>query len=351
MFAFLKFGTAASRRCAGVLAVAALVGAGALAPIPARAAEKALTNVTFMLDFSAMGRHAPWYVALAKGYYKDAGLNVKIVPGQGTAQSLQALEAGVAQFAFSDVAALVLGRARGVSTGEFVEMNYQKAPYAVFSLSNGANVTRLSQLKGLEIASSSSSNTPKIIQGLMADKGMDPSSVKFTNVAGSARPGMLLSGKVPAIETFVFGQVGMERNTKPGQLATFLLADHGLTLYSDGVLVKKSYLASHPKIVRAFVAASLKGWRDALSNMDEAATLEQKYVPSLNKDVIIGELKLLRDMAVTPVTKVKGLGYIDPEQMSKSVQFVVKNIGISGKAPRADDLYTNQFLPKSPVLP
>ncbi|CAM5187963.1 Riboflavin-binding protein RibY [Castellaniella defragrans] len=341
------------RRYGGVLALAGLVGGGslAMAPAPVRAATQNLTPVTFMLDFSVMGRHAPWYVALDKGYFKDAGLDVKIVPGQGTAQSLQALEAGVAQFSFSDPTALVFGRARGVSTGVFVEMNYQKAPYAIFSLASGANVTSLAQLKGLTIASSSDSNTPKIIQGLMKERGMDPNSVTFTNVAGSARPGVLLSGKVPAIETFVFGQVGMERSSKPGELKTFLLADHGLNLYSDGVLVKESYLKSHPKVVKAFVAASLKGWHDALTNMDEAAAIEEKYVPSLSKEVVIGELKLLKKMAVTPATESKGLGYIDPDLMRKSVDFIAKNMGVSGTVPPAKDLYTNKFQPNPPVMP
>lgn len=341
----LGYGWAAAAACG--LAGASLVAGSSVAV----AAESSLTPVTFMLDFSAMGRHAPWYVALDKGYFKAAGLDVKIVPGQGTAQSLQALEAGVAQFSFSDVAALVMGRAQGVSTGKFVEMNYQKAPYAIFSLKDGANITSLAQLPGKEIASSSSSNTPKIIEGLMSEKGLDPKSVQFTNVAGSARPGLLLSGKIPAIETFVFGKIGMEKNTKPGELVTLLLADQGLTLYSDGVLVKESYLKEHPDLVRGFVKASLKGWHDALSNMDEAAAIEQKYVPSLDKSVIVGELKILKDMAVISSVETHGLGYIDPDQMRKSVEFVTKNIGVTGTVPPVTDLYTNEYLPKQPVLP
>src|SRR5271156_2051454 len=67
----------------------------------------AQTPITFSLDFRALGRHAAWYVALDKGYYKQAGLDVTIVPSQGTAQSIQNLEANAAQFAFSDVAGLV----------------------------------------------------------------------------------------------------------------------------------------------------------------------------------------------------------------------------------------------------
>ena len=74
-------------------------------------AQAQTTPVTFSLDFRALGRHAAWYVALEKGYYKDAGLDVTIIPSQGTAQAIQSVESKAAQFAFSDVAGLVAARA------------------------------------------------------------------------------------------------------------------------------------------------------------------------------------------------------------------------------------------------
>ena len=51
----------------------------------------ALTKVTFSLDFIPLGRHAAWYAALAEGFYKDEGLDVSIIPAQGTAQAVQAV--------------------------------------------------------------------------------------------------------------------------------------------------------------------------------------------------------------------------------------------------------------------
>lgn len=56
------------------------------AAIDNRASAQKLTDVTFSLNFIVLSRHAPWYVALAKGYYKEEGLNVKIILGKGSAQ-------------------------------------------------------------------------------------------------------------------------------------------------------------------------------------------------------------------------------------------------------------------------
>jgi ABC-type nitrate/sulfonate/bicarbonate transport system substrate-binding protein len=69
----------------------------------ASAQDRSLTKVIFSLDFIPLGRHAPWYAAIAEGYFKDAGLDVSIIPGQGGAQVIQAVEAGTADLGFMGV--------------------------------------------------------------------------------------------------------------------------------------------------------------------------------------------------------------------------------------------------------
>ena len=137
------------------------------------AAHAQTAPVTFSLDFRALGRHAAWYVALDKGYYKQAGLEVTIIPSQGTAQAIQSVESGAAQFTFSDVAGLVAARANSAATAKMVAVIYQKAPYAIFSLKSGANVTRPEQLENLEIASGAGSFTQKVIEAFMRFQGAE----------------------------------------------------------------------------------------------------------------------------------------------------------------------------------
>ncbi|ALS60322.1 ABC transporter substrate-binding protein [Pandoraea norimbergensis] len=312
----------------------------------AQAQNKPPGELTLSLDFTVLGRHAPWYVALGKGYFKQAGLNVKIVPGQGTAQAIQALESGIAQFAFSDVVSLALARARGASSARFVAMNYQSAPYAIFSLASGANAGSPDKLTGLEVASGAGSFSPKVIQGFMKQHKLDPASIKFVNVDGSARVSMLLSKKVPAIENFIFSQVGIEKVLPPGQLTTLLLAANGLELYANGLLVKDEMIKAQPDTVRAFVKAAMQGWRDTLADPEGAATVMANYVPGLNHEVAVGEIKLLATLAQSPATQQNGLGWIDADRMKRSLDFIAQNIGITGKAPTAAELYTTEFLPK-----
>src|SRR4051794_530345 len=121
------------------LKFAALLIAGLGLPVESHAQS---TPVTFSLDFRALGRHAAWYVALEKGYYKNVGLDVTIIPSQGTAQAIQSVESKAAQFGFSDVAGLVAARANSAATAKMVAGIYQKAPYPGFSLASGAQVPK-----------------------------------------------------------------------------------------------------------------------------------------------------------------------------------------------------------------
>src|SRR5262245_5248391 len=82
-------------------------------PAGSSQAQSAPTKIVFSLDFIPLGRHAPWYAALAEGYFKDEGLDVSIIPAQGTAQVIQAVESGIANIGFVDVPSVVIARGNG----------------------------------------------------------------------------------------------------------------------------------------------------------------------------------------------------------------------------------------------
>jgi NitT/TauT family transport system substrate-binding protein len=332
----------------GAFAVLATV----VSPLPAMAQDKPLTKVVLSLDFIPLGRHAPWYAALAEGYYRDEGLDVSIIPSQGTAQAVQAVESGTANIAFVDVPSVVLARANG-SKLKMVAVNYQKAPYAIFSLSTGANVTQPKQLEGLTLGSGAGSFTPKIIQGFMTQSGLDAAKLSVSNVAPPARAAALLSGQVPAIEFFVMAKPGLEAGAKDAkaELRTFLLSDHGLELYSNGLAVTEDYLNKNADVVKRFVRAGLKGWKYALANPQKAADDQIKFVPSLKPEGIVAELDVVADLAVTADTKQHGLGWFDPAKMQSNTDFVVKYIGVSGTPPQAADIYATGYLPSPGILP
>jgi NitT/TauT family transport system substrate-binding protein len=326
----------------------AAIGAAALGVMGDAQAQT--RPVTFSLDFRALGRHAAWYVALEKGYYKSAGLEVTIIPSQGTAQAIQSVESNAAQYAFSDVAGLVAARANSAATAKMAAVIYQKAPYAIFSLRSGANITEPKQLENLEIASGAGSFTQKVIEAFMKSKGLKADTVKYTNIDPAARIGMLASKRIPAIETFAMSQPGVIKAVGANEAQMFLLADHGLTLYSNGILVREDYLKANGAQVKAFIKASLDAWRDTIGNPKEAAEIVVKHIKGLDPEVALQEIAIVNSLVATPETRANGLGAIDPKVMADSVNLIATNIGVAGKV-TAKDVFDASFLPQPPVKP
>jgi len=334
-------------RVGSFLKFAALLAVGVCFAMEARAQA---TPVTFSLDFRALGRHAAWYVALEKGYYKNAGLDVTIVPSQGTAQAIQSVESKAAQFAFSDVAGLVAARANSQATAKMVAVIYQKAPYAIFSLRSGANVTKPEQLENLEIASGAGSFTQKVIEAFMKSKGLKADTVKYTNIDPAARIGMLVAKKIPAIETFAMSMPGVVKAAGGAEAQIFLLANAGLSLYSNGILVREDYLKDEPAKVKAFVKASLQGWKDTIANPKEAADIVGKHIKGLDPEVVLQEIVIVNALVATPEARAKGLGTIDAKVMADSVELIANNTGAGGKV-AAKDVYDVSALPQPPIKP
>src|SRR3954468_14360002 len=325
------------------LAVVAL----SLLPLAAAAQER---KVVFMLDFISLGRHAPWYWPIPKGYYKQEGLDVTVVPSKGTADVIKGVDAGVAQLGFIDVPSLVAGGEAAASL-KMVAVNYQKAPYCVFSLNPGANVTTPKDMVGLEFGSSTASFVWKIHQAFMKMHGLDPSTLRVVNIDGSARVPMLAARKVQAIDLFVMSEPGLKRAVKDAEVKCLLLGDHGLDIYANGIGVKDDFLKQNPQVVRGFVRAALRGWKDALANPEEAAKIQVQYVKALDPALIAEELRIVKRLAVVPDTEKDGLGAMNKAKMQRTVDFINNNVEVTGRKLTVDDIYRDGYLPKPAILP
>jgi NitT/TauT family transport system substrate-binding protein len=328
------------------IAVVALA-AHSMIPAPGIAQER---DLKFTLDFIPLGRHAPWYVALAKGYYKDEGLNVTIASARGTADSIRGLDSGTADVGFIDIPSLVAAGADNSSI-RMVAVNYQLPPYSVFSINPGANITRPQDMVGKEFSAGNASLIPRIHQAFMKQNGLDPSTLKIVNLDPGSLVAALAARRIQSIGLFAMSETAIKRAVQDGEVKHMLLADHGLDIYANGIGVRDDFLLKNPDAVRRFVRASLRGWKDALANPEEAAQLQAQMVKTLNPTIIPEELQVVRRLAVVPDTQKNGLGWIDRGKLKRTVDFVNGNIEVAGRRFSADDIYRDGYLPQEAIRP
>ncbi|MFZ0840645.1 MAG: ABC transporter substrate-binding protein [Xanthobacteraceae bacterium] len=307
-------------------------------------------DVKFILDFISLGRHAPWYVALGKGYFKEEGLNVSIMPSKGTADAIRSVVSGIADIGFIDIPSLVASGSAGGAV-KIVAVNYQRPPYCVFTLDPGANVTEPKQLANLEFGSSTSSFLPRIVQAFMEMNGVDSKTLKVVNIDGAARVPMLAARKIPSIDQFIMSEPAIRRAVTDAKPKCLFLGDFGLDIYSNSIGTTEEYLTKNPDVVKKFVRAALRGWQYALAHPQEAAQIQLQYVKALNPDIIAEELEILKRVAITPDVEKNGFGTTSMDKMKRTVDFMNKNVEIAGDKLTAEQIYRPGFLPDKPVLP
>jgi NitT/TauT family transport system substrate-binding protein len=331
-------------------AVLAAVSFALAAPAHAQAEKE----VKFALDFIPLGRHAPWYVALHKGYFKEEKLNVTILPTKGTADAIRYVESGLSEFGFIDVPSLVAAGSGGANV-RIVAGVYQKAPYCVFSLDPGANVSSPKDMVGLEVGSSTASFMPRVFAAFMKMNNLDPSTLKIVNIDGAARVPMLVSRKVQAIDQFIMGEPSIRRAAAGASPAAapkcLLLADYGLDIYSNSIGVREDFLKANPEAVRGFIRAALRGWKDALANPEEAAKIQTQYLKALDPAIIVDELKILNRIVLTPDVTARGFGVMSRDKLKRTADFMSQNIDIPGGAPNPETFFVDGMLPRTPIKP
>lgn len=314
------------------------------------AAQAQTTDVKFILDFISLGRHAPWYVALGKGYFKDEGLNVTILPSKGTADAIRTVVTGGAEIGFIDVPSLVAAGGAGAPI-RIVAANYQKPPYCIFSLNPGANIDDAKKLQGIELGSSSASFLPKIWQAVMEMNGVDSKTMKIVNIDAPARVPMLAARKVPSIDLFIMSEPAIKRAVPDAKPVCLFAGDLGLEIYANSIGVHEDYLKKNPDVVKKFVRAALRGWKDTFDNPQEAAKIQLQYVKALDPQIVVEEIEILKRVAITPEVQKNGLGYITLDRMKKTVDFINKNIEVPGEKLTAEQIFAPGFLPEKPILP
>jgi NitT/TauT family transport system substrate-binding protein len=104
-------------------------------------------------------------------------------------------------------------------------------------------------------------------------------------------------------------------------------------------------------VVRGFVRAALRGWKDALANPEEAAKIQVQFVKALDPGIIVEELNIVRRLAVVPDTEKGGYGAMNREKMRRTVDFINNNVEVAGRKLTVDDIYREGYLPQPPIRP
>jgi len=300
-------------------------------------------KIVFRLDWIPFGRHAPYYAAVAKGYYSAAGLDVTVEQGTGTLQGFRAVAAGQAEFNFGDIGSMIVVRGKDNLPLKAVACIYQKPPHTIFFI-KGKGIAKPKDLEGKKIAYSPGDAVKAVFPAFVKANGIDESKVGWLSVDPNSKNSVLLNYTADAMMTFNLTLPVLQKAARPGdEIGTFVYGDWGVDFYANGILALDDYIAKKPDVVRRFVQATLKGVDYTLGNPVDAVAIMKKSQPQLNEELALKEIPILKDLIITGFTREKGLGRMTREKMQQTRDLVMQYMDVKTAVP-VESLFTNEFL-------
>jgi NitT/TauT family transport system substrate-binding protein len=312
-----------------------------------KAADNGLTKVSYLTSFNTFGREAYAYVALDKGYFKDAGFDVKISPGSGTVDVMKLVAGGQADYGIGDFTAVVITLSKQKLPVTTVGMIQQRSMAGLMSL-QGYGVNTPKDLEGKNVGDQPGSTNTVMFPVYAKAAKIDPSKVNFIPSPPPSLPQLLASKRVPVIGQFVVGQPLIEKADPQHRKAVFLSYGKALPdLYGNAILTRNDLAKDHPDQVKKFTAALLKGLQDTVDDPAGSAAILKKYVPNTDLAVATEELKIMKDY--TKPEDFKGpLGDVDEERVKTIISLLEQsNEAVKPGTVTPDDVVTMSLAPKA----
>lgn len=242
-------------------------------------------KVTLMLDWTPNTNHTGFFVAQAKGWYKEQGLEVEIVqPGQG-GTPVPLVAAGKADFGISFQEEVTNARATDVpvvSIGAIVQHNTS----VLVSLKD-KGITHPKDLEGKKYAAFGLPIERQVLDVLMKCDGGDVNKVQFVDI-GASDP-LTAIGRDMDVAWIYEGWEGIEASLRNLPVNSIRFLDWTQCLpdyYTPVIVAGEQTIAQRPDLVRRFMAATAQGYRYAIEHPDEAAEILIKAAPEANPELI-----------------------------------------------------------------
>jgi len=307
----------------------------------------AQTEIPFALDWKFEGPSAPYFHALGAGYFADAGMTVSISEGAGSLDAIPKVATGAFPIGFADINSLMrfLDQNPGAPVTA-VMMVYDKPPFAIVGRSS-LGVTEPADLEGKILGAPPPDGAWAQFPIFAAETGIDMDAITVEPVGFPTREPMLAEGNVAAITGFSFSStLNLKRLGVPDEdISVLLMADYGVDLYGNAIIVNTDFAEANPELVTAFLGAVAMGWKDAIATPDAAIEALMERNPAADAALETERLQMAIDANVlTDYVIANGMGGIDADRMTSAIE-QTKSVYEFVNAPDASIYFDPSYLP------
>ncbi|MGO1580245.1 MAG: ABC transporter substrate-binding protein [Peptoniphilaceae bacterium] len=300
-----------------------------------------VSKLTLVLDYVPNTNHTGIYVAKEKGFLKDEGIELEIIqPPEDGASALVA--SGKAQLGidYQDTIAPAYAKENPLPVTNIAAL-VQHNTSGIVSL-KGNGIDRPKGLEGKKYATWGNEIEQAIIKNVVEKDGGDFSKIKLvpSNYSDIFTG---LQSDIDAVWIF-YGWDGIAAKVKDLDVDYFAFKDINpvFDYYTPTIIANNDFLKENPDLAKAFLRAVKKGYEFSMENPEEAGNILLKYVPELDKNMVLESQKYLRNKYVADAKK---WGYIESDRWNAFYKWLYENKIIEKEIPQ-DFGFTNEYLPE-----
>ena len=315
-------------------------------------AQAQVTPIKFQLDWRFEGPAALFLTPVAKGYFKDAKLDVTVDAGNGSGGAVTRVASGAYDLGFADLAALMEFHANNPDAPNkpvAIMMVYNDTPASVMALKK-SGIKTPADLNGKKLGA------PVFDAGRRAfpifAKANNISGVQWTAMDPPLRETMLARGDVDAITGFTFTSLlNLEaRGVNIADVVVLPYPEFGVKLYGNAIIASPKILKDNPAAVKAFLSAFAKGMKDVIGNPAAAIGDVKARDGIINVELETRRLKLAIDTVInSPNARAEGFGQVNGPRLALMASQVSDAFATKTRV-NPDAVWNGGFLPAKAEL-
>lgn len=302
-------------------------------------------TMTVQLKWHHQFQFAGYYAAIEQGYYREEGLDVRLVEGSKDLSPLQQVLSGQADYGIGD-ADILVSRISGKPVVALAAI-FQHSPGVLLSLKQ-SNIQTPADLIGKRVMLSSNGQGVYQFKAMLLKQQLDINQINI--VPHTWRLQDLIEGKVDVVSAYAMDE--------PGQLQQMGYAPsvisnqpYGVDFYGDVLFTSEQEISAHPERVQAFWRAIKKGWMYAFKHQAEMAELIASMpgvtTRGLNKQTLLHEASVMQPYVITDLVP---LGHMNEERWNSIAQ-ALADLGLVPQQYSLEGfLYQDDGLVKRPYI-
>lgn len=299
-------------------------------------------KVTARVDFTPAGPHAGLHLAVAKGWFKEVGLDVEVQDGRGSINTVQLVGAGQIDFGWAQLGVMAMGREAGLDVTSVAGF-MRRGDLAVI-VDAQAGIQSAKDLKGRKLVTFTGSTWNPFIDSFLKSAGLTRADVTIINVDPTGMFANYIARQSDGILTL--GPFGVPIVNPHRESRQVVAADYGITFPSHGVVVREEMISKRPQTVQRFVQVLARSWQHILAgNEGEGvdAVIAARPGAKLDRNVLLGQINMYKEFVNTPNTRGRPLGWQSERDWEEAIK-TLEAAGVVKPGKKPAQFFTNQFI-------